>query len=378
MLRVAIVTDTMPDAVGGVERFVISMKEYLAKRNMIITVYDRSSIVDWRDKWYDKFVFGQRRNMLLGNIAWEKISSHGAGADVIIQNRIAGWNLRQKTKIPRIVVHHGTLRGLASMKLPSGVDWRTKLNRYIGLNRICGGLEQYNSTGAISVAVSGAVAEELMKYYSGIKSVVIPNGIDIRHFSRRDSAACRQKYGIALNEFVVCFTGRYALGKGFEELHALAVLAWEEQLRIKFLIATDELPQGWPSNVLFVKNADYDNMPELYSAADVFVFPTRYEGCSYSLIEAMACELPVLTGNVGYARDLCRDSKEIAPFLFDENSVELYWKSLKHLAGNEILARRLGTVGCEYVRRFNTLDVMADSYAKLIEQAAKGNFCITT
>ena len=81
MLRVAIVTDTMPDAVGGVERFVISMKEYLAKRNMIITVYDRSSIVDWRDKWYDKFVFGQRRNMLLGNIAWEKISSHGAGAD---------------------------------------------------------------------------------------------------------------------------------------------------------------------------------------------------------------------------------------------------------------------------------------------------------
>ena len=72
-------------------------------------------------------------------------------------------------------------------------------------------------------------------------------------FSRRDSAACRQKYGIALNEFVVCFTGRYALGKGFEELHALAVLAWEEQLRIKFLIATDELPQGWPSNVLVCK-----------------------------------------------------------------------------------------------------------------------------
>ena len=374
MLQVAIVTDTMPDAVGGIERFVFSMAEYLKERKMKISVYDRSAIVDWREKWYDKLIFDQRRNLQLGNVAWRKISSSNAGADVIIQNRIAGWNLRRKTKIPRIVVHHGTLRGLSSMELPPGVDWRTKLNRYIGMNRICGRVEQYNSTGAVSVAVSGAVAEELMLYYDGIKSVVIPNGIDIKHFAKRDRAGYRQKYGLAIDEFVACFTGRYALGKGFEELHALAVLAWEEQLRIKFLIAADEMPQGWPANVVFVKNASYDNIPEIYSASDVFIFPTRYEGCSYSLLEAMACELPVLTTRVGYAKDLHRDISDIAPFIFKENNIELYWKSLKHLAGNEILAGRLGAVGAEYVRKHNSLDVMGDSYVKLIEQVVKGDF----
>jgi len=371
-VRVAIVSDIMSGNIGGVERFTVSISEELKRRNMEIDVYDRSAIDNWQDKWYDKYFINQRRNLQIGNAVWRKIASSNADTDVIIQNSIAGWNLRRKTNIPRIVIHHGTMRGLYYIHLPSDISWQMKLNRYVGLIRMKGGAEQYTATGATSVAVSSAVAEELRQYYTGINPIVIPNGIDTRHFTKRERTYCRQKYGIEMDEFVVCFTARFGvMGKGFEELQVLTELAWKERLRIRFLIATDEIPHGWPANVVFVKNVSYKELPELYSAADIFVFPTRYEGCSYSLLEAMACELPVLTTRVGYAKDLYRDINEIAPFIFEKNNAEEYWILLKQLVNKPIFLRKLGVVGAEYVRRHNSLDVMVDSYVKLITKVTK-------
>ena len=371
-MRVAIVSDIMSGNIGGVERFTVSISEELKKRNSEVDIYDRSVIDNWQEKWYDKYFINQRRNLQIGNAVWRKIASSNADTDVIIQNSIAGWNLRRKTNIPRIVIHHGTMRGLYYIHLPSDISWKMKLNRYVGLIRMKGGAEQYTATGATSVAVSSAVAEELRQYYTGINPIVIPNGIDIRHFAKRERTYCRQKYGIEMDEFVVCFTARFGvLGKGFEELQVLTELAWKERLRIRFLIATDEIPHGWPANVVFVKNVSYQELPELYSAADIFIFPTRYEGCSYSLLEAMACELPILTTRVGYAKDLYRDINEIAPFIFEKNNAGEYWKLLKQLVNKPIFLRKLGVVGAEYVRRHNSLDVMVDSYVKLIAKVTK-------
>lgn len=375
MLRIAIVSDITPGSIGGVERFTTSIMEKLEERNMRVDAYDKSSIEHWQDQWYDKYIVNARLNRNVGIAAWEKISSMNATPNVIIQNSIAGWSLRGKTSIPRIVIHHGSIRGLYHIALPPGTKWRMKLNRYIGLICLGGGLEQYTAKGAVSVAVSNSVADELRRFYSGIKPVVIPIGIDIRHFAKRDRRGCRQKYGIGMDEFVVCFTGRYGLlGKGFAELQALAILAWEAQLRIKFLIATNEIPAGWPPNVIFVKNANYESMPEIYSAANIFVFPTRYEGCSYSLLEAMACELPVLTTRVGYAKDLYRDVGEMSPFILKENNVEQYWQLLKQFVQNEEMAENVGLAGAGYVRRHNSLEHMVDLYENLIEKVAGGKF----
>ena len=41
-----------------------------------------------------------------------------------------------------------------------------------------------------------------------------------------------------------------------------------------------------------------ENMPLLYSGADMFVFPSRFEGFGLPVLEAMATECPVVTSNV--------------------------------------------------------------------------------
>lgn len=375
-MKVAIVTDSLPDNVGGIERFAVIMANKLKKRNMEVVVYDRGC-VDWQYKWFDKLGLEvPRRSKLLGKAAAEKISQISGGVDVIIQNGTAGWNLRQLTQIPRIVIHHGTMRGWAAFPLPSNIKWRTKVARYVITDRILGGLEQYTAAGAVSVAVSSAVAEELRQYYGGIKSIVIPVGIDIEHFVKRDRAVCRKKFGIGMDEFVACFTGRSDIQKGLDVLRDVAIQAWSERPWIKFLVAIDTIPEGWPSNVIFIKNVNYNDIPDVYSAADVFLFPTRYEGCSASIIEAMVSELPVITGLTGYAKDLQRDLEEMGPFILAPNDAEPYWRALKQLEDDAGLAHKVGVVGAEYVRQNNSLDTMIDSYVKLIEQVARGGFCL--
>ena len=371
MLRVAFVSDTPPRNIGGVERFNHSLAEFLTKRNISADIYDQSCLSPVAMKWYERMGLEMPlRSKRLGLEAWRRIA--GRPVNVLIQNGISGWNLRQLTELPRIVIHHGTWRGSTSFRLPEGSRWRTSLARYVLTNRMLGGLERYAATGATSVAVSGAVAEELMRDYGGVRSVVIPNGIDISHFSRQDRLKCRMRYGLGPDDFIACFTGRVEIGKGSDVMLALAQQAMRERPDMKFFVATDAAPQGWPPNVVFAENVGYEAMPSIYSAADVFLFPTRYEGCSYSLLEAMACELPVLAGRVGYAKDLYRDLPDLALFLPDQAVPELYWEGLKRLVADRELGRRLGSAGAEYVRRYNSMDAMADSYAQLIRQLAGG------
>jgi len=47
MRRIALVSNTAPANIGGVERFAFSMADHLARQKMMIDVYDRSSIEGW-------------------------------------------------------------------------------------------------------------------------------------------------------------------------------------------------------------------------------------------------------------------------------------------------------------------------------------------
>lgn len=368
-MRIAIVSDITPGNIGGVERFSHSMAEQLALRGILVDLYDRSLLGGWQERGFDRYLMSQRRNRQIGIAAARKIEQQIPRTDIILQNSIAGWSLRGRTNIPRIVVHHGTMRGLYHIDLPQNVDWKMKLNRYIGLVAIKGGLEQYTAQEAVSVSVSAAVTDELRQYYSNIEPIEIPNGIDTRHFSARCQAECRLQFGIDTEEFVVCFLARFgSFGKGFEEVLALAKIAWESKRRIRFLIGTDKIPTGWPPNVIFVRNVAYEKLPELYSAANLFLFPTRYEGCSYSLLEAMACELPVLTTRVGYAKDLHRDIEEFSPYILAKNDVAKYWSLMEEIAGNPEQAKKIGLIGAGYVRRRNDMSCMVDSYIGLFRQ----------
>ncbi len=62
--------------------------------------------------------------------------------------------------------------------------------------------------------------------------------------------------------------------------------------------------EGVAERVFFAGSVDHDLMPLLLSAADVMVLPTVSEGLANAWVEALACGTPVVTCDVGGAREL--------------------------------------------------------------------------
>ena len=74
----------------------------------------------------------------------------------------------------------------------------------------------------------------------------------------------------------------------------------EEEARLRALAVSE----GVASRVHFAGSIDHDLMPLILSAADVMVLPTVAEGLANAWVEALACGTPVVTCDVGGAREL--------------------------------------------------------------------------
>lgn len=74
----------------------------------------------------------------------------------------------------------------------------------------------------------------------------------------------------------------------------------EDESALRALAASE----GLESRVFFAGSLDHDVMPLILSAADVMVLPTANEGLANAWVEALACGTPVVTCDVGGAREL--------------------------------------------------------------------------
>ena len=128
---------------------------------------------------------------------------------------------------------------------------------------------------------------------------VIPNAIDCYkyRFSAQNRVYFRKKYGIPENSLVIGHVGRFAPEKNhefilgvFRELKktvpdSVLMLAGDGPLRKSIEDRASELELN--DSVFFCGTVD--NAESLYSAFDVFLFPSSFEGFGLAALEAQAC-----------------------------------------------------------------------------------------
>ena len=95
----------------------------------------------------------------------------------------------------------------------------------------------------------------------------------------------------------------------------------------------------------FVDDAD---LPALYSAADVFAFPSLYEGFGIPILEAMGCGTPVVTANTSSLPEVAGD----AALLVDPYDVPGLAHALWRLIDDAALRDALVERGVAQVARF--------------------------
>jgi glycosyltransferase involved in cell wall biosynthesis len=96
----------------------------------------------------------------------------------------------------------------------------------------------------------------------------------------------------------------------------------------------------------FVKESD---MPLLYNSADVFIFPSLYEGFGLPVLEAMACGTPVLCSNFSSLPEVAGD----ATLMFDPNDKNSLIEGIENLLSDEKLKKDLSEKGLKRAKLFS-------------------------
>ena len=154
----------------------------------------------------------------------------------------------------------------------------------------------------------------------------IPYTVDTELFHRAsDPGRLRRRFNIP--DDATCI-GMFAKGtsneagrKGIDDLiQALRspVLAGRRlHLCISGLGAETMFREALPPNITphFLYMGRYEDMPQLYSMLDLYVVCSRLEGGPITILEALACEVPVVSTDVGIVRDMREygDFGEIVP-----------------------------------------------------------------
>jgi glycosyltransferase involved in cell wall biosynthesis len=117
-----------------------------------------------------------------------------------------------------------------------------------------------------------------------------------------------------------------------------------------------------------VKFLGYRNdVNEIYSISDIFIFPSFREGLSVSLMEAMACSLPVVCSKIRGNVDLIKHNK--GGYLLEPTDIYGFSKTISILMNDEKKCREFGAANKMRINKYkieNVETIMKEIYTKLI------------
>ncbi len=210
------------------------------------------------------------------------------------------------------------------------------------------------------------------------KAIVAPNGIDLSEFSDLpDKNEFRKKYPALDGKTIILFLGRITWKKGIDILvRAFGILCKErpdlslviaggddEGYKKKVVSIVDKLGIG--DRVIFTGALNGREKLEAYAGSDIFVLPSYSENFGMTVIEAMACGLPVvISDKVG----ICREAKGKNCAIVVEPNTESVYNGLSKLLDDERLKKDMAESGRSFVNESYNIDKVAD---KMIEEFEK-------
>jgi glycosyltransferase involved in cell wall biosynthesis len=144
----------------------------------------------------------------------------------------------------------------------------------------------------------------------GIKNVIVYHQwIDTKLFNPKNRQYARKKYSIPEKSFVVMFAGRFIKAKGIELILRAAKIIKKDILFS--IVGSGELKETIEQeasknpSLFFLGRVERNELPILYSAADICIFPsiqataTYAEGIPRVMIEALTCGTPLIATKTG-------------------------------------------------------------------------------
>lgn len=154
------------------------------------------------------------------------------------------------------------------------------------------------------VAVSSKNKEEAIRmgyaYESDTK--VFPNGTNLELFHKMDKIQCRKELNLPLNKFIIICVGQFIERKGQRRILEAIDQISNNNIKTIFIGKGDDSFEH--ESIVFKGTVKNNKLPYYLNAADIFVLPTRSEGCCNAIVEALACGLPIISSDLPFNHDV--------------------------------------------------------------------------
>jgi glycosyltransferase involved in cell wall biosynthesis len=214
--------------------------------------------------------------------------------------------------------------------------------------------------------------------------IEIPNGVDIDRFrpvEAEERETLQNQLGLPTKMKLILFVGHFSR----EKCPDILLEAWKQyvakpspdtgiifvgstnpdyyEVDAELVIDIQKLADPYvDQRIFFIERTQA--IENLYRAVDAFVLPSLREGLPNSLLEAMACGLPVIVSRLDGITDwIIQDG--VDGLLFAPGSVEELGEAMIRMLRNSNLASELGTKARQKIIESFTIDRVARNYESL-------------
>jgi glycosyltransferase involved in cell wall biosynthesis len=289
---------------GGVESVVAELSKYSGAHNAEVDVFARSN---------QDFIEQERRCRLIGvrdysfiphgfgiphygkyeyNLrVWRKTKQYGPYDLIHGHGDNCVFTALFRDKTPFLMTFHGTIvKVLQDSSDPRKIP-------HVYTEKIAA------SRCDLAVACSEAVKKELIQYYGcpAKKIRVIHNGVNTEKFTPMDKQQARKRLSLSPNQKYALWVGSNPQRKRL----SMAIKAVSISKCSKLLVVG--INGKNTEKTVFLGKIPEQDLIAAYSAADVLIFPTVYEGFPLAPLEALACGLPIIVSEESNMGEIIKD-----------------------------------------------------------------------
>lgn len=279
---------------------------------------------------------------------------------------------RSQSKIPSYDLYHIANQNLSFLKLtPKVVTCHDLIQCLFPRSPIHRLHAKFSHSGLKNadfvIADSHSTKKDLTRFYAipGERIRVIYPGIDHGNFYQRErTSSSYEMFGLfPQHKYILHLSTELATKNVAGIIQAFAKLKKEYRLDDVKLIKAGapahrrdrkrnldlfkklHLEEG----VIFLDYIPEKDLPSLYNVADLFVFPSFYEGFGLPVLEAMACGTPVITSTTSSLPEVVGD----AGIMVDPHDVDGLAKAMHEVVTNEGLRQDMIKRGLERAKMFS-------------------------
>jgi L-malate glycosyltransferase len=347
----------------------------LAKRGITVGIYTLSRP---QTDWYNNYV-----NVSLEYTALEKSSKFDSG----VLNKLSYLKVLpglkkciEKFKPDIIHAHYATSYGLLarlSHFKPYVISaWGSDVMDFPGKSVIHKSILKRNLNSAAVVMATSETISLAIKKVTDCKVNILPFGIDLNVFKKKNISRIIDEENIVIGT-VKSLEEIYGIDTLIQAFHILkSQLSYKA---IKLLIVGSGTQENvykslvkqlkLDKDVIFTGKIEYEKVADYHNMIDIFVNVSRNESFGVSVIEASACEKPVVVSNVGGLPYVVINN--VTGFIVNVDDSSDTARAIETLINDSALRLKMGAEGRQFVEKEFELNKNTDDLIGIYEELLK-------